>query len=59
MNASRTPTRVGPPKVLKKHVKFPENFKCVEEESLCCDDSNENGTDIVAAETPPSVTVSF
>lgn len=48
-----------PTKVSKKHVQFPEDCKCVEEESLCCDDSNGNGTDVPAIETPPSVIVSF
>lgn len=31
--------------MLKKHVQFPEDFKCVEEEEvLCTNDSNGNGS---------------
>lgn len=41
--------------MLKKHVQFPEDFKCFEEEEevLCMTDSNGNGTEPV--DSPPSM----
>lgn len=46
-----------PTSVLKKHVQFPDNFNGVVQEIFCGDDSNGNGSDTVAIETPPSVIV--
>lgn len=46
--------------MLKKHVQFPEDFKCVEEEeSLFTNNSNGNGTDRIDINSPPSAVVSM
>lgn len=45
--------------VLKKHVQFPDNFDDVVHDIFGQqeDDSNVNGSDTIAIETPPSVIV--
>lgn len=43
--------------VLKKHVQFPDNFNDAVQDVFDEEDSNVNGSDTVAIETPPSVIV--
>lgn len=46
--------------MLKKHVQFPEDFKCVEEEEiLFTNNSNVNGSDQIGIDSPPSAIVSM
>lgn len=57
MNKGSPLSPVRPTSVLKKHVQFPDHFSGVVHEVFSGDDSNGNGTDTVAIETPPSVIV--
>lgn len=52
-NVSPTFGRRRSSNMLKKHVQFPEDFKCFEEEEevLCMTDSNGNGTEPVDSQS--------
>lgn len=45
--------------ILKKHVKFPEDFKCVDDEVLFTHDFHEDGSCTVAIDSPPSIIASL
>lgn len=58
INKSPLNPPIRPANGMKKHVQFPDNFNGVVQEIVSCgDDSNGNGSDTMAIDTPPSVIV--